>query len=84
MNKYSKYVGMKIEMNPNKRMINDYKEISKKSRKIQAKKISSIKNADKRREAIRIVQDIIKYLDKQLIDLGEIEIIDVGFEVKNE
>lgn len=80
--KESKFTWMHTD--GDKRTVEDYNSIKKKLTKINAKKINLIKNEAKKEEAIIILEDIYKYLTKQLARLDEIEIIDADFEIKKE
>ena len=61
---------IEIEKDNDKRMIQDYYDIKNRVLEIYSDHINHFKNEESKQEAIRIIQDIINYLNKQLIDLG--------------
>lgn len=68
---------VEIESDNDKRMLDDYYYIKNSVFDISADHISHFKNEESRQEAIDVIQSIISYLNKQLVELGEIEEVDI-------
>jgi len=63
---------IEIESDSDKRLINSYYEIESKVHEIYSDHIKHFKDEKHKQEAIHIIQDIIIYLNKQLVDLDVI------------
>jgi len=64
---------VEIEPDPDKRMLEDYQNIKQHVFGIYADHIQHFKSEELKQEAIRTIQDIINYLNKQLVELGVIQ-----------
>jgi len=68
---------IEIESDSDKRTIQDYCDIRDSVYGIYSDNIQHFKNEDCKKEAIKIIQDIIEYLNKQLMDLGINVVVDL-------
>ena len=68
---------VKIESDADKRMLNDYKDIKARIFYIYSGHIKHFDRKESKDEAIRIIQDIIVYLNKQLVSLDVIKEVDL-------
>ena len=69
---------IKIETDNDKRMIEDYYEIKNHVFEIVADHIKHFKTKESKDESIKIIQDIITYLNKQLEELGINVVVDIN------